>query len=158
MTRLHRARLRTSPEFAQRAEGLKRDMLARPEIAAIAEGAWDNLRTFLERDAQGADGQIGRHLVMLVETGAQLARDPGIVPRSTAAWCACSPISWKVRRAGRSFHRRSGQVVGHRHAGRPHRAYGRPRSAVYIRFNGALIGGLAGLVLHVLEQGLKLRF
>ena len=30
------------------------------------------------------------------------------------------------------------------------------RDLQYIRFNGALIGGLAGLALHALEQGLKL--
>jgi uncharacterized membrane-anchored protein YjiN (DUF445 family) len=32
------------------------------------------------------------------------------------------------------------------------------RDLQYIRFNGAMIGGLAGLALHALEQGLKLRF
>jgi uncharacterized membrane-anchored protein YjiN (DUF445 family) len=26
----------------------------------------------------------------------------------------------------------------------------------YIRFNGAMIGGMSGLALHALEQGLKL--
>ncbi len=31
------------------------------------------------------------------------------------------------------------------------------RDLQYIRFNGAMIGGLAGLALHALEQGLKLR-
>ncbi len=30
------------------------------------------------------------------------------------------------------------------------------RDLQYIRFNGAMIGGLAGLALHVLDQGLKL--
>ena len=30
------------------------------------------------------------------------------------------------------------------------------RDLQYIRFNGAVIGGLAGLALHALEQGLKL--
>ena len=30
------------------------------------------------------------------------------------------------------------------------------RDLQYIRFNGAMIGGLAGLALHALEQGLKL--
>ena len=30
------------------------------------------------------------------------------------------------------------------------------RDLQYIRFNGALIGGLAGLALHALEQGAKL--
>ena len=32
------------------------------------------------------------------------------------------------------------------------------RDLQYIRFNGTLIGGLAGLVLHAVEQGVKLHF
>ena len=152
-------RLRTSPEFAQRAEGLKRDMLARPEIAAIAEGAWDSLRTFLERDAQGADGQIGRHLeVMLVETGAQLARDPGIraeINRGMVRVLADFVESQKSG-VGRFIADQVKSWDIDMLVGRIELTVG--PDLQYIRFNGALIGGLAGLVLHVLEQGLKLRF
>jgi uncharacterized membrane-anchored protein YjiN (DUF445 family) len=152
-------RLRTSPEFAQRAEGLKRDMLARPEIVAIAEGAWDSLRTFLERDAQDADGQIGRQLeILLVETGAQLARDPGIR----------GEINRGMVRVLADFVQNQKSGVGRFIADQVKSwdidmLVGRIELTVgpdlqYIRFNGTLIGGLAGLVLHVLEQGVKLRF
>ena len=44
-------RLRTSKDFARRAQALKSDLLARPEIVKLAEGAWDSLRSFLEHDA-----------------------------------------------------------------------------------------------------------
>ena len=72
-------RLRTSKAFARRAESLKRDLLARREIATMAEGAWESVRTFLERDARADDSQVRRQLeVMLVDVGSQLARDPAI--------------------------------------------------------------------------------
>jgi uncharacterized membrane-anchored protein YjiN (DUF445 family) len=74
----HRA-LRHSAEFAERAERLKHDLLARPEVVALAEGAWDSLRAFLERDAASAESQIRRQLeTMLVDIGGQLARDAAI--------------------------------------------------------------------------------
>jgi uncharacterized membrane-anchored protein YjiN (DUF445 family) len=72
-------RLRSSQAFARRAESLKRDMLARPEIAAVAEGAWESLQSFLEQDARSPDSQVRRQLeAMLVDVGSQLAREPAI--------------------------------------------------------------------------------
>ena len=53
-------RLRGSPDYAARAEALKAELLARPEIAGLADGAWDSLRSFIERDATGPDSQIRR--------------------------------------------------------------------------------------------------
>ena len=72
-------RLRTSTAFAGRAQNFKRELLARPEIATLAEGAWDSLRSFLERDAASEESQVRRQLEsMLVDVGGQLARDPGV--------------------------------------------------------------------------------
>jgi uncharacterized membrane-anchored protein YjiN (DUF445 family) len=149
--------LRTSQAFAQRAESLKRDLLARPEIAAVAEGAWESLRTFLEQDSQAPDSQIRRQLeAMLVEIGGQLARDPAIRAEinrgmvrvladfvqsqksGVGRFIADQVKSWDID----MLIGRIGLTVG--------------RDLQYIRFNGALIGGLAGLALHALEQGLKL--
>jgi uncharacterized membrane-anchored protein YjiN (DUF445 family) len=151
------ARLRTSTEFANRAQSLKRDLLARPEVVDLAEGAWESLRTFLEHDARSADSQIRRQLeAMLVDVGGQLARDPAMrleINRGT------------VRLLG-EFVQAQKSGVGRFIAdqvkswdidvliGRIELTVG--RDLQYIRFNGTLIGGLAGLALHALEQGLKL--
>jgi uncharacterized membrane-anchored protein YjiN (DUF445 family) len=149
--------LRTSQAFAQRAESLKRDLLARPEIAAVAEGAWESLRTFLEQDSQAPDSQIRRQLeAMLVEIGGQLARDPAIraeINRGMVRVLADFVQSQKSG-VGRFIADQVKSWDIDMLIGRIELTVG--RDLQYIRFNGALIGGLAGLALHALEQGLKL--
>jgi len=150
-------RLRTSQSFARRAEGLKRDLLARPEIAAIAEGAWESLRSFLEQDARAPDGQIRRQLeAMLVDVGGQLACDPAIRAEINRGMVRVLADFVQVQKSG------VGRFIADQVKswdidlliGRIELTVG--RDLQYIRFNGAMIGGLAGLALHGLEQGLKL--
>ena len=150
-------RLRNSKSFARRAEELKRDLLARPEVTALAEGAWDSLRAFLERDAASEESQLRRQLEsMLIELGAQLGRDAAIR----------AEINRGVVRVLGEFVQSQKSGVGRFIAdqvkswdigvliGRIELVAG--RDLQYIRFNGTLIGGLAGLALHAIEQGLKL--
>ena len=151
--------LRSSQAFARRAESLKRDLLARPEITAIAEGAWESLRTFLEQDSRAPDSQIRRQLeVMLVDIGGQLARDPAIraeINRGMVRVLADFVQSQKSG-VGRFIADQVKSWDIDMLIGRIELTVG--RDLQYIRFNGALIGGLAGLALHALEQGLKLGF
>jgi uncharacterized membrane-anchored protein YjiN (DUF445 family) len=151
------AQLRTSRSFARRAEEMKRELLARPEVTALAEGAWDSLRAFLERDARSDDSQIRRQLEgMLVEIGAQLGRDAAIraeINRGMVQVLGDFVQSQKSG-VGRFI---ADQVRGwdiEVLIGRIELTVG--RDLQYIRFNGSLIGGLAGLALHALEQGLKI--
>ena len=150
-------RLRSSQAFARRAESLKHDLLARPEIAAIAEGAWESLRIFLEQDSRAPDSQIRRQLeAMLVEIGGQLARDPAIRAEINRGMVRVLADFVQSQKSG------VGRFIADQVKawdidmliGRIELTVG--RDLQYIRFNGALIGGLAGLALHALEQGLKL--
>ena len=152
-------RLRSSQSFARRAESLKRDLLARPEIAAIAEGAWESLRTFLEQDSRAPDSQIRRQLeAMLIDIGGQLARDPAIRAEINRGMVRVLADFVQSQKSG------VGRFIADQVKawdidmliGRIELTVG--RDLQYIRFNGALIGGLAGLALHALEQGLKLGF
>ena len=149
--------LRNSEAFARRAEGLKRDLLARPEIAAVAEGAWESLRSFLEQDARAPDSQIRRQLeAMLVDVGGQLARDPAIRAEINRGMVRVLADFVQTQKSG------VGRFIADQVKswdidmliGRIELTVG--RDLQYIRFNGAMIGGLAGLALHGLEQGLKL--
>jgi uncharacterized membrane-anchored protein YjiN (DUF445 family) len=150
-------RLRTSSDFARRAETLKRDLLARPEVAALADGTWDSLRAFIESDATAPESQIRRQLeTILVDAGRQLSRDPAIraeINRGMVRLLGDFVQSQKSG-VGRFI---ADQVKGwdiDMLIGRIELTVG--RDLQYIRFNGAMIGGLAGLVLHALDQGLKL--
>jgi uncharacterized membrane-anchored protein YjiN (DUF445 family) len=150
-------KLRTSRSFAHRAEGLKRDLLARPEVMTLAEGAWDGLRSFLERDARSEESQIRRQLeLMLVDVGSQLGRDPAIRAEINRGIVEVMGDFVQSQKSG------VGRFIAEQVKswdidvliGRVELTVG--RDLQYIRFNGTLIGGLAGLALHALEQGLKL--
>ena len=150
-------RLRSSDAFARRAEGLKRDLLARPELVALADGAWESLKSFLEQDAKAPDSQVRRQLEdMLVEIGRQLARDSAIraeINRGMVRVLADFVQSQKSG-VGRFIADQVKSWDIDMLVGRIELTVG--RDLQYIRFNGAIIGGLAGLALHALEQGLKL--
>lgn len=150
-------RLRTSKAFARRAESLKRDLLARPEVATMAEGAWDSVRSFLEQDAHAENSQVRQQLeVMLVDVGSQLATDPAIRAEINRGMVRVLADFVQSQKSG------VGRFIADQVKswdidvliGRIELTVG--RDLQYIRFNGAMIGGLAGLALHALEQGLKL--
>jgi len=87
------------------------DLLARPEVVALAEGAWDRPARLLERDAASEESQIRRQLeTMLVDIGGQLARDAAIRAEINRGMVRFWPISWTAERARRPLHRE--QVKG----------------------------------------------
>ena len=150
-------RLRTSEDFARRAERLKRDLLARPEITTLAEGAWESVRSFLEQDARAEDSQVRRQMeAMLVDVGGQLARDPTIRAEINRGMVRLLSDFVQSQKSG------VGRFIADQVKswdidvliGRIELTVG--RDLQFIRFNGAMVGGLAGLALHALEQGLKL--
>jgi uncharacterized membrane-anchored protein YjiN (DUF445 family) len=150
-------RLRTSEDFARRAERLKRDLLARPEITTLAEGAWESVRSFLEQDARAEDSQVRRQMeAMMVDVGSQLARDPAIRAEINRGMVRLLADFVQSQKSG------VGRFIADQVKswdidvliGRIELTVG--RDLQFIRFNGAMVGGLAGLALHALEQGLKL--
>ncbi len=150
-------RLRTSPDYAERLDGLRKDLLARPEIRDLAEGIWESVRGFIEQETQSPSSMVRAALTdLLVEIGGKLREDASIradinegmvtVLRTFVAnqksgisrFVADQVKSWQVDRLIHMIELNVG------------------RDLQYIRFNGALIGGLAGLALHTVEVLLKL--
>lgn len=145
--------LRTSPVYAERVEKLKRDLLARPELKSLAGEFWKSLRTFIEHDLAGEDSVVSKQLAnMFVEVGRQLATEPRIradmnegfvvalasfVDRQksgVSVFIAEQVRGWDIVRMTRLIEINIG------------------RDLQYIRFNGMIIGGLAGLALHIGER------
>lgn len=146
-------RLRTSKQYARRAEQLKRDFLARPEMKAMAGNMWESLRLFIEQDARAENSLIRAHLAnMFVEVGRHLASDAQIradmnqgfvVALSSFVDSQKSGVSkfiadqvkrWDLAQLTRLIEMNIG------------------RDLQYIRFNGMIIGGLAGIVLYTAER------
>src|SRR5215831_13227332 len=69
-------RIGTDKSYAARIDGLKRDLLARPELGALARNVWSNMRSFIERSAAGETQVLRHHLAgMFVSAGEALAGD-----------------------------------------------------------------------------------
>ena len=145
-------RLGTDQAYIDRIDGLKRDLLARPELAALARTVWANTRSFIERSASGETQVLQHHLAgMFVAAGEALAGDTELrgeinkglvtVLRSFVAdqkggvstFISDQVKAWNMSQLISLIEINIG------------------RDLQYIRFNGSLIGGLAGLALYSVE-------
>lgn len=146
-------RLRTSKEYAKRAEQMKRDLMDRPELRELAEDMWESLRLFLEKDSRADNSMIRAHLAnMFVEVGRHLATDPAIrsdmnqgfvvalssfvdsQKTGVSTFIADQVKRWDLRQLTRLIEINVG------------------RDLQFIRFNGMAIGALAGLGLYLIEH------
>jgi uncharacterized membrane-anchored protein YjiN (DUF445 family) len=145
-------RLGSDRAYADRIDGLKRDLLARPELGELARTVWSNARAFIERSASGESHVLQQHLAgMLMKAGEALAADPELraeinqgfvnVLRSfiadqksgVSSFISDQVKAWDMGQLLQLIEINIG------------------RDLQYIRFNGSLIGGLAGLALHTVE-------
>ncbi|SEM56023.1 DUF445 domain-containing protein [Bradyrhizobium sp. OK095] len=150
-------RLGTDQAYIDRIDGLKRDLLARPELADLARTVWANTRSFIERSASGETQVLQHHLAgMCVAAGEALAGDAELRGEINQGLVAVLRSFVADQKSGVSTFI-SDQVkawdmaqlislieinIG--------------RDLQYIRFNGSLIGGLAGLALYSVEFLLRL--
>ncbi|UCI16904.1 DUF445 domain-containing protein [Mesorhizobium sp. B2-1-8] len=145
-------RLRTSKQYARRAEKMKRDFLARPEVKALAGDMWESLSLFIEQDAKAPNSLIREHLAnMFVEVGRHLAGDAQIRADMNGGFVVALASFVETQKSGVSkfiadqvkrwdlaqLTRLIEMNIG--------------RDLQYIRFNGMIIGGLAGIVLYTIE-------
>lgn len=145
-------RLKTSKDYAKRAEQMKADLLARPELRDLANDMWESLRLFLEQDSRSDDSMIQKHLAsMFVEVGRHLADDPAIradmnqgfvvalgsfvesQKSGVSTFIADQVKRWDLKQLTRLIEINVG------------------RDLQFIRFNGMAIGALAGLALYSAE-------
>ena len=150
-------RLGSDPAFAGRIDGLKRDLLARPELADLARNIWSNARSFIERSASGETQVLQQHLAgMFVKAGEALAGDAELRAEINQGLVAVFRSFIADQKSGVSSFISDqvkawdmGQLISliEINIG---------RDLQYIRFNGSLIGGLAGLALYTAEFLLRL--
>jgi uncharacterized membrane-anchored protein YjiN (DUF445 family) len=149
-------RLGSDRAYSDRIDGLKRDLLARPELGDLARNIWSNARSFIERSASGESQLLQHHLTtMFMAAGEALAGDSELraeinqglvaVLRSfiadqksgVSSFIADQVKAWDMAQLISLIEINIG------------------RDLQYIRFNGSLIGGLAGLGLYTAEFVLR---
>jgi len=150
-------KLGSDPAFAKRIDGLKRDILARPELGDLARNVWSNARSFIERSASGETQVLQQHLAkMFVEAGEALAGDAEMRAEISQGLVAVLRSFIADQKSGVSIFI-ADQVKGWDMAQLISLIeINVGKDLQYIRFNGSLIGGLAGLALYTLEYLLRL--
>lgn len=145
--------LRESPEFAVRAEELKQELLSHPEVRVWTANLWLHIKETL-LDATGDPDSDLRDRIheAAISAGRSLREDPVLrakVDRSftsiavhlasesrseVADLIASTVESWDPIETSERIERQIG------------------RDLQFIRINGTLVGGLAGLVIHAISQ------
>lgn len=145
-------RLRSSKLYARRAEEMKRDLLSRPEVRDMAGEMWDSVRNLLETDARSEQSVIQRHLAgLFVEVGRHLAADPVVRADMNQGFVTALSAFIQSQKSGVSAFiteqvnrwdlRQLVQVI----------ELNVGRDLQFIRFNGMIIGGLAGLAIYTVQ-------
>ena len=144
--------LQHDPETMARAEALKVRVMTHPQIGPSAVGIWDALRAAILGALDDADGQLRRRGVRaLTELGERLVGDPDL--RHRVDGHAADAIGFVVSAYGHEIAKVISQTVdrwdGKEAAERIELHVG--RDLQFIRINGTVVGGLAGLAIHTLN-------
>ncbi len=145
--------LRTSPALIARGEELKGELLDHPEVRAWSNNLWTSMKTALIEAAEDPGSQLRVRLEeALVDAGTSLHRDPELQAKVD---------HWIIEAVGYVAEQVRGEVAeliattvqrwdSDETAARIELQVG--RDLQFIRINGTLVGGLAGLVIYSLSE------
>src|SRR5437763_2809452 len=148
--------LETSPDLRARGEQLKHDLLNQEELRRWVTGAWTELKAQLRAAASDPDSELRRRLTEAIVTGGvRLRDDPGL------AAMVDDGAETAVRYVAERFDGEIASLVtstiarwdGEETARRLELLLG--PDLQYIRINGTVVGGAAGLILHSIAQALS---
>jgi uncharacterized membrane-anchored protein YjiN (DUF445 family) len=146
-------RLKSEPETRRKVEALRDELLANPALIGTVGALWREFRDWLGRDLDQPDSRVQSAIAQLAASvGRQLDTDPGI-----RGWIddqilkAIPPLVEENRAAiGRFIEDRINEWHEERFVAEIEREIG--RDLQFIRINGTIVGGLAGLAIHSLTQ------
>jgi uncharacterized membrane-anchored protein YjiN (DUF445 family) len=147
--------LQNDPELRGRVERMKGELVGNPAVSTWWQGVWERLRTGLlerlRRPAGQGSSQLGE---ALEELGRHLRDDPALqhqinrFARRTLVGISVRYGDKIVQLVSETVKRWDGATI----SGRIEGAVG--RDLQFIRVNGTLVGGLVGVVLHVIDKWL----
>ncbi|HJR25261.1 MAG TPA: DUF445 domain-containing protein, partial [Acidimicrobiales bacterium] len=147
--------LQTSPELRARGDQLARELLDQPELRRWITGIWTEAKTALRAQASDPDSELRRQLARAIETGGQrLLQEPALAVRVGDG--AEQAVRYVVVQFGGEITRLVSDTIGRwdgeETADRLEILLG--PDLQFIRINGTVVGGLAGLGLHTVAQAL----
>jgi uncharacterized membrane-anchored protein YjiN (DUF445 family) len=145
--------LRSSPELIERGEQIKAEFLAHPEVRAWSNNLWLTIKAGLIEATEDPDSQLRLRLEeALVEAGRSLEADPDLQAKID---------DWLTNAVGYVAEQFRGEVAGliattvqgwdsEETADRIELQVG--RDLQFIRINGTLVGGVAGLAIYTFGE------
>jgi len=147
--------LQTSPELRARGEELKRDLLEQPELRQWTAAVWRDVKASLRAQADDPAAPLQRRLAIAIAAfGTRLSEDPALARRVDEA------VENGARYVAEHFHHEIAAMVsgaierwdGQEAATRLELLLG--PDLQFIRINGTVVGGLAGLLIYAVSQAL----
>jgi uncharacterized membrane-anchored protein YjiN (DUF445 family) len=146
-------RLQTAPEVIARAESIKLELLDRKAVRTFSSNLWDDARTALVRQAEAQEAPALEAIARgLVSFGEAVKQDPELLAKID---------NWIVEVAAHLVERFRDDVAGlisdtvnswDREATSRRIELAVGRDLQFIRINGTLVGGLAGLAIYTLTR------
>jgi uncharacterized membrane-anchored protein YjiN (DUF445 family) len=148
--------LQTSDELRQRGEELKAELLGQPQIRAFAAAVWTDTKKELRAQATQPGSELRTRLTdLIVQTGSRLRDDPELVASAERS------LNTVVRAVLERFQDELAALVSGTIARWDARDTSRRLELLlgpdlqYIRINGTVVGGIAGLALHAISQAVS---
>jgi uncharacterized membrane-anchored protein YjiN (DUF445 family) len=149
------SRLRADPELIAKAEEVKEELLDHPAMRAWIASIWGEVRTTLVTAAADPDSELRRRLSFsLSQVGQKLKDDPELQAK-VDAWVA-SAAGYLVDNYRGEVSRMIASTVERWDADTTSRRMELQvgRDLQFIRINGTVVGGLAGLVIFLISRHL----
>jgi uncharacterized membrane-anchored protein YjiN (DUF445 family) len=149
-------RLKLDPEFQQRGQQIRAELMAHPALGDYLHGLWGELLAWLQDDLGRGDSTIRRRIASMAGAlGVRLQGDEAIRRWINEQIEAAAPLA--IERYREDIRRYIVERVGEWNADEMtvelERNIG--RDLQFIRINGTLVGGLVGLLIHTVTQLLR---
>ncbi|GAB3514151.1 DUF445 domain-containing protein [Pseudoxanthomonas daejeonensis] len=142
-------RLRRDPALAEKVEAIKQKLIEHESVQDYVRGLWDQIHASLRTDLEREDGVLARHLQhSLGGLGQALERDPALREAiNQHVMGGAEKLALRLRGGVTDYIAQTVKAWDERHlVEQLELSVG--RDLQYIRFNGTLVGGLIGLLLH----------
>jgi uncharacterized membrane-anchored protein YjiN (DUF445 family) len=148
-------RLERSPELGAKLEQLKKEFLPQPELGAWTSALWTNFKTSLRAQADDPESQLRRQLAKAIAAaGRRLRDDPELLARvERMAENGAYTLAERFREEAAELV--SGTIArwdAQETSAKLELLLG--RDLQFIRINGTVVGGIAGLVIHAVGDAL----
>jgi uncharacterized membrane-anchored protein YjiN (DUF445 family) len=144
--------LRRSPQLLARGEDLKEELLAHPAVRRWTGALWADLKKSLQSQSGDPDSELRRRLEVTVEAVARAVLDDPVLAAKVDRWIE-SAVLYVVD----AYRHEIADIIATTVAKwDPNEAAERielqvGRDLQFIRINGTLVGGLAGLAIHTVS-------